>query len=602
MRTNVLENKSMLVVTAIMLGFSVISMSISGVFAANSGAIWTTNGDCGGEARDVNQYQIGDVVYINGSGFDPQDNPYDWSIEGKPGGASADPGIVVASGSASVAGDVSFCFEAYTVQADDDGEYGVDFGGKGDNYRVEGITEPTTGTIVIQKNAVPDDAQNFSFTGELGVFDLDDDQDGTLLNSQSFTDLTADTYSITESATAGWTLSGVACTGETDSTWQTTQGGVDVTLVAGETVTCTFTNTQDVVDPGEGTIVIVKNAGNDTETEFSFTTDTTLGNFSLFGSDSNQTLEVPGTYSVSENVTTGWTPDSVVCVSSIQDEETSDSIELDESETVTCTFTNSQDRYSVRGTKYEWPTEDGLPGWTIFIDENANGLLDEGEDSTVTDQSGNYSFEVLFGEYSICEVQQQGYTQIVPADNGCHTVDFGDDESGVRNFHNDRSETPDRDVTRIIVRKVTNVETSDLFTFLADWTENFTLTGNSEEAFNLDPGTYSITEVDLPGGWLHESTVCTSDLGGQEPNDEIGLSEGETVTCVFTNDKPSDGGGGGGGGGGSRNPEPEVLGEQTEILPAAAPNTGVGAGGLDLMGSLSTLIGLVGLSFVNRKK
>ena len=285
MRTNVLENKSMLVVTAIMLGFSVISMSISGVFAANSGAIWTTNGDCGGEARDVNQYQIGDVVYINGSGFDPQDNPYDWSIEGKPGGASADPGIVVASGSASVAGDVSFCFEAYTVQADDDGEYGVDFGGKGDNYRVEGITEPTTGTIVIQKNAVPDDAQNFSFTGELGVFDLDDDQDGTLLNSQSFTDLTADTYSITESATAGWTLSGVACTGETDSTWQTTQGGVDVTLVAGETVTCTFTNTQDVVDPGEGTIVIVKNAGNDTETEFSFTTDPTLGNSSLFGAD-----------------------------------------------------------------------------------------------------------------------------------------------------------------------------------------------------------------------------------------------------------------------------------------------------------------------------
>jgi len=157
------------------------------------------------------------------------------------------------------------------------------------------------------------------------------------------------------------------------------------------------------------------------------------------------------------------------------------------------------------------------------------------------------------------------------------------------------------DVTRIIVRKVTNIDTTDEFPFLASWTENFTLTGNSEESFDLNPGTYSVAEGDNPSGWSHQSTVCESSLGGFESNGEIDLSEGETVTCVTTNSHSTGGGGGGGGGGGSE-PEPEVLGEQTEILPAAAPNTGVGAGGLDLMGSLSTLIGLVGLSFVNRKK
>ena len=36
--------------------------------------------------------------------------------------------------------------------------------------------------------------------------------------------------------------------------------------------------------------------------------------------------------------------------------------------------------------------EPGLPGWTIFIDTNDNGVLDPGERSTVTDSEGRYSF------------------------------------------------------------------------------------------------------------------------------------------------------------------------------------------------------------------
>jgi len=381
---------------------------------------------------------------------------------------------------------------------------------------------------------------------------------------------------------------------------------------------CSDVCTLQQIPPDTGIIIIKKLIGpNDTSRGFRFDVSWRDDQFASpdgpYDFDIEGGYPVPGEtssgplpisenpYSIIERVPAGWTPTDVTCVSSIQDPETSDAIELDASETVTCTFTNSQDRFAVRGTKYEWPTEDGLSGWTIFIDENDNGQLDEGEDSRVT-ENGNYSFEGLtLGVYEVCEVQQQGYTQIVPADNGCHTVDFGDDESGVRNFHNDRNETPEPDTTRIIVRKVTNIDTTDEFPFLASWTENFTLTGNSEESFDLNPGTYSVAEGDNPSGWSHESTACTSSNGGSESNGEIDLEEGETVTCVTTN-RHSTGGGGGGGGGGGSEPEPEVLGEQTEILPAAAPNTGVGAGGLDLMGSLSTLIGLVGLSFVNRKK
>ncbi len=100
-----------------------------------SGAIWTTNGDCGNETQDVNHFDKGEDVYINGDNFAAGD--YDWYIEGKPGGASDDPNIKVASGTFTVGGTGAFCFQAYIVQDDDGGEYSVKFGNKNDNYRVE---------------------------------------------------------------------------------------------------------------------------------------------------------------------------------------------------------------------------------------------------------------------------------------------------------------------------------------------------------------------------------------------------------------------------------------------------------------------------------
>ncbi len=107
----------------------------------NAGAIWTTSGDCGDASQDVNHFAIGEVVYINGSGFD-ENTSYNWEIKGQPGSASADPNIVVASGSVMTDADGNFCLAAYTVAADDDGEYSVKVGNKGDNYRVQGSTPP----------------------------------------------------------------------------------------------------------------------------------------------------------------------------------------------------------------------------------------------------------------------------------------------------------------------------------------------------------------------------------------------------------------------------------------------------------------------------
>ena len=107
----------------------------TGLSAQNPGAIWTTRSDCGDVSQNVNQYAIGEAVYAHGAGFD--EGTYNWTVMGNPGGSSCDPSVAVASGSHAVDGTGEFCFQAYTVQQEDCGEYKVNFGGKNDNFRID---------------------------------------------------------------------------------------------------------------------------------------------------------------------------------------------------------------------------------------------------------------------------------------------------------------------------------------------------------------------------------------------------------------------------------------------------------------------------------
>jgi hypothetical protein len=74
---------------------------------------------------------------------------------------------------------------------------------------------------------------------------------------------------------------------------------------------------------------------------------------------------------------------------------------------------------------------------TTFLDTDANGVLDFYDPgaggwsilltgvvnaTAVTDAAGNYAFTALpGGTYTVCEVQQAGFTQTVPAAGGCYT-------------------------------------------------------------------------------------------------------------------------------------------------------------------------------------
>jgi hypothetical protein len=66
--------------------------------------------------------------------------------------------------------------------------------------------------------------------------------------------------------------------------------------------------------------------------------------------------------------------------------------------------------------------EGGLPNWMLYIDHNTNGVLDKGDDWTLSDANGNYRFFNLpAGTYQVRIVPQAKYQQTAPS-GGFHTI------------------------------------------------------------------------------------------------------------------------------------------------------------------------------------
>ncbi len=190
------------------------------------------------------------------------------------------------------------------------------------------ILPPPAGTIVVNKITIPaGDSQPFVFTAGGGTYA------GFTLNaatvpSNSQTQVPGAGYSVSEAAVAGWNQTSASCTGAGNTP-------AAITVVAGATVTCTFTNTK------RGTITVdkVTSPGADPQS-FDFTT-TGAGYvpFSLTdaAAPNSQSL-VPGAYSVTEAGVAGWGQTSATCSGG----NAPAAIVLVAGATVSCTFTNTK--------------------------------------------------------------------------------------------------------------------------------------------------------------------------------------------------------------------------------------------------------------------
>ncbi|HZB77161.1 MAG TPA: hypothetical protein VE526_13110, partial [Solirubrobacteraceae bacterium] len=209
-------------------------------------------------------------------------------------------------------------------------------------------------TVTIVKDAIPDDAADFAYTGSFGPFSLDDDANATLPNTTTFTVPAADLGSktVTETAQAGWSLTGLSCTGDDNSSTSTATRTATLDVDAGENITCTFVNTKDA------TVTIVKDALPDDTQVFGYTTtglfvtQFDLVDDGVAGAPLNtQVITVSGndfgTKTVTEGAATGWTLSAIVCTgddnSSTSTATRTATLDVEPGESIECTFTNVKD-------------------------------------------------------------------------------------------------------------------------------------------------------------------------------------------------------------------------------------------------------------------
>ena len=377
---------------------------------------------------------------------------------------------------------------------------------------------PTTAHIIVKKNAVPDNAQDFTFTNNFGnsnpaSFALDDDAQVTLLDTRN-SEVLPGTYAVSETLPFGWKQFSATCDqGETIDS---------IDVAAGETVTCTFVNHK------LGSITIIKNTvgGNGT---FDFTT--TGGNnlpaspqiitSSNTGNVTYTDIDPDISFSITETAKAGWDQTSVACQSETGANKNVASFQVNNGGSVTCTFINTE-----------------LPKLTvtkIVINDNGGAKVISDFpfkiDSTIV-TSGVQNISTI-GAHTVSETNNAGYTSTISGDcatDGTITFIAGD----VKNC----TITNDDIAPTITLNKVVtndNGGNAGVNDFSLSIGGTFVNSGQVLPVSANIP--IELVELSLTGYSFISITGdagCPSEIGGT-----VTLTEGENLTCTITNnDQP----------------------------------------------------------------
>ena len=429
---------------------------------------------------------------------------------------------------------------------------GIGIGSQADQTRsiqVGAIGPEPSSSIVVEKVSVGG-VGTFGFSsGSLSpsVFELATVAENSVVG-RTFSELAAGTYDVTETLSAaqlaaGWSLTSAVCDDQSPPS--------AISLQAGETVTCTFTNT---LPPPPSSIVVEKVSVGGVGT-FGFSSGSlspsvfelaTVAENSVVGRTFSELAA--GTYDVTETLSAaqlaaGWSLTSAVC----DDQSPPSAISLQAGETVTCTFTNTLppppssivvEKVSVGGV--------GTFGFSSgSLSPSVFELATVAENSVV----GRTFSELAAGTYDVTETLSAAQL----AAGWSLTSAVCDDQSPPSAISLQAGETVTCTFTNtlppppssIVVEKV-SVGGVGTFGFssgslspsvfeLATVAENSVVGRTFSE---LAAGTYDVTETlsaaQLAAGWSLTSAVCDD----QSPPSAISLQAGETVTCTFTNTLP----------------------------------------------------------------
>ena len=354
-------------------------------------------------------------------------------------------------------------------------------------------------------------------------------------------------FTVTETGPAGYLFTsgtGTSCVVST-STLNTAGGQMVATVAAGKpasNATCTFVNSVQ-----KGSITIVKDAVPNGPQDFAFTTTGTgLSGFSL-DDDSDAALAstktftnlLPGSYSVTEQATTGWDLSNVSCTGGgTQVSGATATITLAPGANVSCTYTNRQ-RGNIVVNKVTNPVND--PTAFSITASGSGAIAGTATRSLTTAQSVTYN--VAQGTYAVTETVPAGWTQ---TGNTCAYLTIN-------------GSTPKVNGVPTLTCTITNTKLAKL-KIVKDALPNdaqdfaFTTTGTGLSGFSLDddsdatlsnekvftglmPGAYAVTETSTPGWAMTGLTCDTNNYTVSGSQVSVQLTAGQETTCTYTNTK-----------------------------------------------------------------
>ncbi|MEE9534891.1 MAG: hypothetical protein V3W06_10735, partial [Acidimicrobiia bacterium] len=424
------------------------------------------------------------------------------------------------------------------------------------------------GNIIVQKEVVsvhPDAGSVlFDFTSSYGShFSLADGE------SNGPIELVPGIYSVAEEAKTGWDLSSLSCA-DPDGGSSTSGATATVDLDPGETVTCTFENTQR----GEIIIDKVTVPSDSTEVFYFYLTGGELNEaFTLTNGqpEYHSGLILPGAgYLAEQIVPEGWDPSVVNCSSSfsqstfdysITPEAMSAEIDLAPGDTVTCVFNNTE-RGQIIIDKVTYPERDsesfnfsltGGPDDVLhaFGLADASGIQPSGfllpSDGTsyVITEAAVADWDLAGVECTTIGVSPESETSstwIVNLEAGTATIDLAAGETVTCTFTNTKRGNI------VVVKQLDGTYPSNPSLIEFDYTLNGP--NGLDESFTInlaspwydvaahhgllpsgDTYSYSISEA-LPAGWELAASGCDN---GSSVND-VTVPPGDTVVCTFTNE------------------------------------------------------------------
>ncbi|MEN8239150.1 MAG: hypothetical protein ABFR53_08115, partial [Actinomycetota bacterium] len=378
--------------------------------------------------------------------------------------------------------------------------------------------------IIVEKQTLPDgNATLFEFTGtELNSPGLGD---GQTIEAEV---APGGPYTSTEIVPTGWDLTDISCD-DPESSGDIGTATATFNVAAGQTVKCTFTNTEIP------TLQLVKTVTTD-HGGSAVPDDWDLTAVSQ-GSDPSRDINTPGGSGVAEDVfadtvydldeangPTGYTPGAWNCVGGTQVGST---IELAPGESSVCTIDNDDDPASLLLVKDVVLDNGGTAvaaDWTLSA--GANSVPGSATPIEVTDVAGTYA---------LSETTVAGYTNTsltCDDDPGVEVteVTIGLGETITCTFVND-----DDAPSLLLLKEVVNDNGGTAVA--ADWTLSAganSVPGSATPVEATDQaGTYALSETTV-AGYTNTSLTCNDDPGVEVTEVTIGL--GETIICRFIND------------------------------------------------------------------